>query len=74
MLHRKRNVPRLTLIPASLKPVEPIIQVLDDVLPLGRQEFLLCHVGAIFDLQLEAIQLGILRVSAVTEEEVLGAD
>jgi hypothetical protein len=49
-----------------LESVEPIVEVLDDILPLGRREFFLCHVGAIFDLLLEGIQLGILRVRAVT--------
>jgi hypothetical protein len=35
-----------------LEAVELIVEVLDDVLPLGRGEFLLCNVGAIFDLLL----------------------
>ena len=59
--------------PALSESVEPIVQELDDALPLGRREFFLGHVGAIFDLLLEGIQLGILRVRAVTEEKVLGA-
>ena len=73
MLHKKRYVPRLPPFPALLESVKLIIEVLYDVLPLGRQEFFLCHVGAVFDLLLEAIQLGILRVRAETEEKVLGA-
>jgi hypothetical protein len=28
-----------------LESVELVVEVLDDVLPLGRGEFLLCHVG-----------------------------
>ena len=41
--------------PALLESVVLMVEVLDDVLPLGRGEFLLCHVGAIFDLLLERI-------------------
>lgn len=57
-----------------MESVELIVEVHDDVLPLGRGEFLLCDMGAIFDLPLEGSQLGILRVRAATEEEVLGAE
>jgi len=59
--------------PALLKSVEPIVEVLDDVLPLGRGEFLLCHVGAVFYLLLQTIQLGILRVRAVTPHKGIPA-
>ena len=37
---------------ALLESVEPIVQVLDDVLRLGRREFLFCHVAATFQLLL----------------------
>jgi hypothetical protein len=40
------------LFPTLWESVELIVEVLDDVLPLGRGEFLLCHVGAVFYLLL----------------------
>ena len=57
--------------PALLESVELIVEVLDDVLPLGRQEFLLCHVGAIFDLLLESIQRSDFVVLAAVDRGVM---
>ena len=57
--------------PALLESVELIVEVLDDVLPLGRQEFLLCHVGAIFDLLLESIQRSDFVVLAAVDRSIV---